>query len=115
MTTVKQMVADHEEYLDGQGEVAAERATAAQLTRDTAYVIWSRKRSAYWLPNGQGYSEQIAHAGVYSEADAKEIERQSTCGPEHTRSIAVPLAGVNIDFLQIRPGTVAWLLAKERA
>lgn len=116
MTTVKQMVADHEEYLDGQGEVAAERAASTGLTRETAHVIWSRKRSAYWLPSGSGYTTELSQAGVYSEHDALEIERQSAHGPEHTRSVAVALATLPIvNQFNARPGTVLWLLTKGEA
>lgn len=81
MTTYKQLVADHEEYLEGQRQNAR------------TWRVWSRKRSQWWGPNSCGYTSDPAKAGRYTEAEAREIERQSSYGPEHLRSVAVaPLA-----------------------
>ena len=77
MTTLKQLVADREEYLDGQAHT---------------HVVWSRKRSQWWAPNARGYVKHIEHAGRYTEEEARQIERQSAMGPEHLRSVAMAYA-----------------------
>ena len=81
MTTFKQLVADHEEYMDGQRQNAVEAGAA--------FLIWSRKRQAWWAPNGRGYTTDRAEAGRYTKAEARVIERQSAYGPEDQRSVAV--------------------------
>jgi hypothetical protein len=53
------------------------------------YLIWSRKRSQWWGPNSVGYTSDKSKAGRYTEAEAREIEAQSSYGPEHLRSVAV--------------------------
>jgi hypothetical protein len=82
MTTYAQLVADHQEYLEGQRQHAIDAGAPM-------YLVWSRKRAAWWGPNCRGYTTDRTQAGRYTEAEAREIERQSSYGPEHLRSVAV--------------------------
>ena len=83
MTTYKQLVADHEEYVEGQQENARDAAR---------YVIYSRKRRAWWAPKASGYVAHLDQAGRYTEAEARQIEAGSSYGPEHSRSVAMTVA-----------------------
>lgn len=38
-----------------------------------AWVIWNLERGRYWAPNRAGYNVSIWLAGVYSEADARQL------------------------------------------
>ena len=55
----------------------------------TAFLVWSRKREAWWGPNRCGYTTDRTAAGRYTEEEARQIERQSAYGPEALRSVAV--------------------------
>lgn len=81
MTTLKQLVADHEEYMEGQRE----RAVAS----GAAFLIWSRRHDAWWRPDRMGYTTDRTEAGRYTETEARQIERQSAYNPEALRSVAV--------------------------
>lgn len=82
MTTCQQIMADHEESLDGQ------RANAIDAG-EPMFLIWSRKRNAWWGEHGRGYTTDRTEAGRYTEAEARVIERQSAYGPEAMRSVMV--------------------------
>jgi hypothetical protein len=34
------------------------------------YLLWSNKHAMWWRPDGRGYTEEIAEAGAYTEAEA---------------------------------------------
>lgn len=47
----------------------------------TLYHLWSNKHSAWWRPNSQGYTQDVAEAGLYTEADAvARVVNSSQCG-----------------------------------
>ena len=51
--------------------------------------IWSREHGAYWRPEGSGYTDDKAQAGVFGFEDA--FERTKHCGREKLiEYIAVP-------------------------
>lgn len=52
----------------------------AEEQGDRLVWIYSREWSAYWRPNGSGYTASVEQAGVYTLADA--IKRSGHCGPE---------------------------------
>lgn len=41
------------------------------------YLLWSNKHDAWWRPGAQGYTEDIAEAGEYTEAEAVARVKQS--------------------------------------
>lgn len=43
-------------------------------------VIWSGEHSAYWRPNGAGYTTVVEDAGRFTREEAE--ERTRACGPE---------------------------------
>jgi hypothetical protein len=56
-----------------------------------AWLVWSFEHDAWWAANSCGYTTGLLNAGVYSEAEAKEIEAGSTYGKtrrEEARSLA---------------------------
>src|SRR5262245_49560019 len=44
----------------------------------SAYLVWSHEHRAWWRPMRNGYTTNIAHAGVYSRDDAMEITKGAT-------------------------------------
>ena len=109
MTTVKQLVADYEEYQQGQREHAA----LAPFR-----VLWSRKHSQWWKPMEAGYTSDILDAGVYHPAHAAELEAWSANNPEHHRTVALPADRAPVPPLDGRvplERSVAWLLAEVTA
>lgn len=36
-------------------------------------LIWSNEHQAWWRPNSQGYSPNVARAGLYDRSDAESI------------------------------------------
>ena len=83
--------------IDQRHRVDVSRAAFVAAHADAAApvcLIWSRKRSQWWGPHADGYTTDQAKAGRYTEAEAREIERQSAYGPEHLRSVAVALGEV---------------------
>lgn len=55
----------------------------------TPFLVWSRKRRAWWGPHRMGYASCLDWAGRYTEAEARQIEAQSAHDPAHLRSVAV--------------------------
>jgi hypothetical protein len=53
--------------------------------------IWSRERTAWWNPDGCGYTLTAEDAGVFDFADAYELTKH--CGPE--KKIAYYAVGIN--------------------
>lgn len=43
------------------------------MSPEAKFLIWSFEHRGWWKPNGNGYTEDIKEAGVYSYADAFEI------------------------------------------
>ena len=41
--------------------------------RDQMFVIWNWEHQAWWAPDQQGYTEQLAQAGRYTFDEAAEI------------------------------------------
>jgi hypothetical protein len=62
-------------------ELLHESDVAANVPAAPLVVIWSNKHSMWWAPNCEGYARSLRDAGVYSEADAREIVRNSQCDP----------------------------------
>jgi hypothetical protein len=106
MTTLKQLVADRDEYLDGQRE----NAGLAPFR-----LLWSRKHSQWWKPMEAGYTSDILDAGVYHPAHAAELEAWSANNPEHQRTVALPADRAPVPPLDGRVAaerSVAWLLSE---
>lgn len=40
------------------------------MTTETMFLLWSNNRQKWWGPNHRGYTDNIADAGRYTEADA---------------------------------------------
>ena len=57
--------------------------------KEPLYLIWSRKRGAWWKSFGKGYTTDRTQAGRYTQTEAQQIERQSAYGHESRRSVAV--------------------------
>jgi hypothetical protein len=78
---------------------------------DEPWVVWSFEHNAWWAPDWCGYTPDLAQAGRYSEADARDIEeRANRClrgGRLH--ELAMPLLSVQ-SFVEImgEPGGTAW-------
>lgn len=53
----------------------------------TKCLIWSGEHQAYWRPTGQGYTEDIAKAGVYTYGSAWDSTQH--CGPEKKISFEI--------------------------
>jgi hypothetical protein len=84
---------------------------ADDFSTDTAWLIWSHKHAMWWGPHRQGYTSSLPHAGVYSEHEARQIERESALGPVYARSEARALAHQVTDAVApMRPGSVVWLV-----
>lgn len=41
------------------------------------WVVWSNEHRAWWRANHAGYTTALLGAGLYTEAEAKEIEREA--------------------------------------
>ena len=82
------------------------------LSRANAFVVWSHKHQQWWRPNQLGYTDQLHDAGVYTEAEALDIQSASAHGPTHQRSEAMPLeralAMHRVEAMRYR--SVAWLI-----
>ena len=63
---------------------APETAALVDLLGDAWVVIYQGR---YWRPNGGGYTDTMLMAGLYSEADAKRIERESDRGDHAHRAL----------------------------
>jgi hypothetical protein len=53
--------------------------------------IWSQEHQSYWRANAQGYTRELAAAGIYDFEDA--YARTKHCGPEkmiHYHRVATP-------------------------
>lgn len=68
------------------------------------WVVWSHEHDAWWGPDQRGYAENVLGAGVYTEAVAKQIERDANDIGQRKES-AMPLAMAITAWR--RPGTVA--------
>lgn len=47
------------------------------MTDADAWVVWSFEHDAWWGPARWGYVRELAQAGRYSEAEAREIEARA--------------------------------------
>lgn len=50
-------------------------------TRDADWVVWSYEHDAWWGENRHGYRNGLLRAGLYTEAEAKEIECNANAFP----------------------------------
>lgn len=57
-----------------------------------SWIIWSEEHGRWWGPGGWGYTDELAKAGRYSEAEARKIERQGNIptDPPAFKEIAIP-------------------------
>lgn len=55
------------------------------MSAELHYLLWSNKHAAWWRPAGRGYTEDIAQAGAYTEAQAIEAVRQSAFCQDRTQ------------------------------
>lgn len=37
------------------------------------YFIWNEERGAWWRPHRRGYTRKLSEAGLYDEAEARQI------------------------------------------
>lgn len=56
-----------------------------------AWVVWSYEHDAWWAPNRCGYTKSLTSAGIYTEAEAREIEADANRGGQRDEE-ARPLA-----------------------
>lgn len=82
------------------------------LTPENAFVVWSHKHQQWWRPNQMGYTPRLHDAGVYTEAEALDIQAKSAGNPTYQRSEAMPLdrALAMHPVEPMRHRTVAWLI-----
>lgn len=88
---------------------------APALTRDTAFVIYSEKRQAYWRAEEAGYTRALANAGIYTKADAERIALASARSGA-LRSVAYRLDDLMSDDHGVEPmraGTVLAFITEE--
>lgn len=52
---------------------------AAEKVRADKVLIWSVQHKAYWRSNSQGYTANIAAAGIYERIKAIEIRKGADC------------------------------------
>lgn len=56
------------------------------------YVIWSIEHQAWWRANSHGYADSLVDAGVYDEAEARDIlERANQVAVEEC---LIPLSAI---------------------
>lgn len=46
----------------------------------TYYKIWSNEHQGWWKPNKSGYTQNRKEAGIYSEAEARDIVESANIG-----------------------------------
>lgn len=46
----------------------------------TYYKIWSNEHKGWWKPNKNGYTQNRREAGIYPEAEAREIVESANIG-----------------------------------
>lgn len=63
------------------------------------WVVWSFEHDAWWAANGCGYVQALLLAGLYTEAEAKEIERGAN-HPLRINEEGRPLAAVLREYRQ---------------
>lgn len=82
------------------------------LTLENAFVVWSHKHQQWWRPNQMGYTTQLHDAGVYTEAEALDIQARSNANPTSQRSEAMPLdRALTMHHVEpMRYRSVAWLV-----
>jgi len=56
------------------------------------FLIEHRPSSLWWKPDRCGYTREILEAGLYSEDEARRIERLRTDGLGRPQDVPVPLA-----------------------
>lgn len=66
-------------------------------------VIWCRKYGQWWGPDRRGYTPSLAHAGIYSRAEA---ERHAEDGVDQVRPI--------FELIDFAPNTVGRVLLGDR-
>lgn len=72
-------------------------ATTGEPVASDAWLVWSFEHDAWWGPNGCGYNANVLRAGIYSEADAKEIERNANGDARQRNEKAMSLSDVLAD------------------
>lgn len=78
-------------------------ATAA---RPEPWVIWSFEHDAWWAPGRCGYVLELAQAGRYTEAEARDIEAHANIIRQNEVALSLPEAQ-----MQCAPRLgVAWLI-----
>lgn len=68
------------------------------------WLIWSNEHSAWWKPNGMGYTQSVADAGRYSFAEAMQIVRSACIDCRWTDCAAI---GVPNEIIVPSPETIA--------
>jgi hypothetical protein len=53
------------------------------------FVIWSFEHHAWWAPSREGYTEDLASAGLYSQREAGEIVTNSMWNDEVAIVVAI--------------------------
>jgi hypothetical protein len=57
------------------------------------YLLWSNKHTAWWRPDGRGYTDDIAQAGAYTQEQAvRHVVQSSYCQDRNqvTLMVAAP-------------------------
>jgi hypothetical protein len=85
--------------VDGEVVTADGYGKPVRIDPARSWLVWSFEHNAWWAANSCGYTTGLLFAGLYTEAEAKEIEEGSSWGTgsrrtrrEEARSLASVLA-----------------------
>lgn len=81
-------------------EKAIQRVQVPEPPTGIVFLLWSGKHDAWWKPDARGYTEDVAAAGRFTEAEAvRYVVQSAMCGRvDHvTRMVAAPENWAEVD------------------